>query len=91
MCRCKKRKDQQVITDVFTGKLISLDACIVVEIMYLWAHGIQTHGSCCGHGDRDGYIWTFEAEKMKEMGYEPHPEYPDRNDTFLPCQTPSVV
>ena len=30
---------------------VSLDACIAEDIQRLWAAGIWTLGSCCGHGD----------------------------------------
>lgn len=31
------------------GKSICIDACITEEIKSLWAKGIETVGSCCGH------------------------------------------
>ncbi len=31
---------------------VSVDACIAPTVQALWAHGIVTLGSCCGHGRR---------------------------------------
>ena len=34
-----------------TRPVVSIDACIARDIEKLWAMGIYTRGSCCGHGD----------------------------------------
>jgi hypothetical protein len=45
------------------GKSICLDACIADEIQYLWAKGIETLGSCCGHNrERPSVILSGEME-----------------------------
>lgn len=52
-----------------------LDRCIVPELKALWAQGIETICSCCGHGnDERSYIRVpaEEAGKMLALGYEPY-------------------
>lgn len=34
---------------------VSVDACIVHEVVALWKSGIDTVGSCCGHNGRVGF------------------------------------
>lgn len=31
-------------------KEVSIDACIAPVIQHLWNNGVNTAGSCCGHG-----------------------------------------
>ena len=57
------------------GELIrNADWCVVPELMALWAKGIRTVCSCCGHGeDENAYIRVRaeDADSMLAMGYEP--------------------
>ena len=90
--RCSKKlgdfKSQKIITDPFDQKLIAIDRCIFYEILYLWACGIRTLGSCCGHNKISGYIWVDKdhIQRMLHMGYEVCPDRTDktRQDSFLP-------
>ena len=46
-------KDQEVIIrrpENLGQKDICIDFCIVNVIKHLWACGVNTQGSCCGHG-----------------------------------------
>ena len=61
MCDCKSYNQpektgsiEEVIIDprpYITGatKAVCVDACIATQILELWACGIETAGSCCGH------------------------------------------
>ena len=70
-------------------KCVSIDKCLLPEIIQLWEMGIKTTGCCCGHGDfskafigvRDEYI-----DKMKTMGYKVwyNPYRPNDEDSFIP-------
>ena len=70
-------------------KCVSIDKCLLTEIIQLWEMGIKTTGCCCGHGNKamafigvqDSYI-----EKMKELGYEVHFNScrPNDEDSFIP-------
>lgn len=59
MCDCisynqpepKQTRPTVVVRPPFGEKSVCLDACIVDAIQSLWAAGIETRGSCCGHGD----------------------------------------
>ena len=33
-----------------TGERVSIDSCIAPIVALLWAEGVSTGGSCCGHG-----------------------------------------
>jgi len=48
-----------------------VDRCLLYEIPLLWAHGITTTGSCCGHNKQQGYIGVTEEDvpKMEWLGY----------------------
>ena len=64
---CKTNKEQ-----------VSIDLCIVPEILWLWSKGIITHGSCCGHGKQEACVCVDDSsiEKMKELGYDLLPDHP---------------
>ena len=50
-------------------KCVSIDKCLLPEIIQLWEMGIKTTGCCCGHGNINmAYIGVrFEdIDKMKE-------------------------
>ncbi len=36
---------------------VSIDSCIASEIAWLWANGVATVNSCCGHGKY--YSWVM--------------------------------
>lgn len=69
---------------------ISIDTCLVEEIIYLWTCRITTTGCCCGHnhGEQYPYIGVEDEDipKMKAMGYKVrfNPMYPEREDSFIP-------
>lgn len=50
----------------------AIDACISEELQQLWAYGIKTCGSCCGHHISSPYIQPLTLEDailMKERSY----------------------
>jgi len=47
---------EQVVTYPFTGNQVAVDACLVDRLQTLWALGIETSGSCCGHGQRPASV-----------------------------------
>lgn len=54
--------------------VMGIDRCVLPELQRLWAQGIRTVCSCCGHGDASrAYIRVDgrDAEKMLALGYEP--------------------
>lgn len=68
---------------------VSIDKCLLPEIIQLWERGIKTTGCCCGHGNTDmSFIGVrFEdIEKMKELGYEVYFNHyrPNDEDSFIP-------
>lgn len=61
-------------------KPIVCDTCLQSEIYDLnIKKGIVTIGSCCGHGDKQGFIQVMPkyVKKMHELGYEQLPEADD--------------
>lgn len=52
--------------------LVYIDMCMIPEIVYLWNHGVNTEGSCCGHGCKYGEIAVDLASSgiMDYLGYE---------------------
>lgn len=60
------------------GGSAGIDRCIVNEVRGLWARGIRTVESCCGHNITSGYIAVNEASRlaMEAAGYRPHLEAP---------------
>lgn len=60
------------------GGVAGIDRCIVPEVKALWALGVRTIESCCGHNVASGYIAVDEASrpKMEALGYRPDPEAP---------------
>lgn len=66
---------------------ISVDKCLVEEVMELWRLKIYTLGVCCGHHKQEGYIQVKDKyiPIMEEMGYEHVKE--DKNapkNAFIP-------
>ena len=55
------------------NKCVSIDKCLLPEIIQLWEKSIRDIGCCCGHGNINmAYIGVrFEdIDKMKELGYQ---------------------
>lgn len=54
---------------------IWVDSCALPEIRSLWAKGIRTYGSCCGHNAHPSMVNVHEddAGKMEQMGYKVWP------------------
>ena len=69
-------------------KLVSIDKCLLPEIISLWEQGIKTTGCCCGHGKSDPFIEVSKEDilKMKELGYtvQFNPLRPEAEDEFYP-------
>lgn len=95
-CFCKDVQPQMYqntlqLKPFWRSKPVCVDTCLASEIGWLWQHGIETNGCCCGHGyDSDAYIGVYAAsvEKMKELGYKQfvHPTHPPvrPKQTFIP-------
>lgn len=67
------------------AKYVTVDKCLIHEIIGLWESGIKTTGCCCGHGEQTRAFISVRKEysrRMLEMGYElfPHGD----NDHFRP-------
>jgi len=82
MCKCKNVEmgsyKNIVILDcpefMLTEKRkggVMVDACIAEEIQGLWAKGIHTTNSCCGHNITEGFIGVIDSDipRMKALGY----------------------
>ena len=53
-------------------RYVSIDKCLIHEIIHLWEQGIKTVGCCCGHGEiTKAYIQVQEEyiPKMTKLGY----------------------
>jgi hypothetical protein len=77
--RCKCRgigmgtyANQETVTTP-AGKIVGIDRCLLNDVRKLWADGIETIESCCGHGQTTGYIAVPEAghAAMAERGWSP--------------------
>lgn len=76
MCNCKdieigSHKNQVNLKNWWNGKVVSVDACMESEIVYLWDKGVITTGSCCGHNKKEPMINVIEGhhDKMVSLGY----------------------
>ena len=55
MCDCYSpswflgSRPAEVLENPFTGEGVAIDYCIADSVSRLWAHGIETKNSCCGH------------------------------------------
>lgn len=70
-------------------KCVSIDKCLLPEIIQLWEKDIKTTGCCCGHDRKDmAFIGVQEKyiPKMKELGYEVYFNScrPEDEDSFIP-------
>lgn len=64
---------------------ITADKCIVDDLKAIWAEGVRTVCSCCGHGDEGAAfvcVVDEDADKMRELGYR---EIPRRYDHCAGC------
>lgn len=55
---------------------VLIDRCVLADVKRLWALGIKTVCSCCGHGNQAAAFIAVEPEesgRMKELGYEEAP------------------
>lgn len=83
---CKTNKDA-----------VSIDLCIVPEILWLWSKGVLTLGSCCGHGKQAATICVEDSSiaTMHELGYQLYPDHPhvfySRSIPRHDVQPPSVA
>lgn len=69
-------------------KIVSIDKCLLPEILKLWEMGIKTTGCCCGHGRTEPFIGVDfdDIQKMKDLGYQVHFNKcrPNDEDSFIP-------
>ena len=69
-------------------KTVSIDKCLLPEILELWEMGIKTTGCCCGHGKLEPFIGVDfdDIQKMKDLGYEVYynEHRPNDEDSFIP-------
>jgi len=68
---------------------VSIDKCLLREILNLWDKGIKTTGCCCGHGDADMAFIEVKDEfikSMKDLGYKVYFNKcrPNDEDSFIP-------
>ena len=71
---------------------IYVDTCLQCEIQDLIRkYGVQTVGSCCGHGVKAGYIQVAEhsVSKMISLGYEALPI--DKDGNGKNCFKPKTI
>lgn len=76
-------------------KWVAIDRCVLKEVQWLWANGVRTLESCCGHGQVDGYIAVYPEyiRRMHELGYLAQVSRPDIFHTRggtprTPCMAP---
>lgn len=69
-------------------EVITVDRCLVDEVLELWDLGITTTGCCCGHNKLPGYIGVIDEDiqKMISLGYANvlNTTNPQRKDSFSP-------
>lgn len=71
------------------SKCVSIDKCLLPEILQLWEMGIKTTGCCCGHGRHEmAFIGVQDKyiSQMKKMGYKVQYNScrPKDEDIFIP-------
>ena len=59
---------------------VGIDRCILEEIQDLWAKGIRTYGSCCGHNHSPSMVNVHADDDvaMLSMGYVRWPDLLER-------------
>ena len=70
----------------FNGKWVDIDRCIADEILWLWAQGIRTEASCCGHNKVEPWIGVLPeyANQMRLLGYKEYPYCSVEPPSFYP-------
>ena len=77
-CNCKDIDfgSYSVVVDIFppwdSNKFISIDKCILKAVTKLWAYGIETTNSCCGHNKHRPTVCVIKEHEasMHLLGYE---------------------
>src|SRR3990167_2157209 len=66
-------------------KLVGIDRCCLADVEAMWARGIETVESCCGHGVTSGYVLVTpeHVDVRRAVGYRSDPLKSDRSDLFL--------
>jgi hypothetical protein len=76
------------------AKYVSIDKCLLREILDLWELGIKTTGCCCGHGDSSrsfiGVKRGYE-DRMRRMGYVERRNECDADDRSEFCPKTKMV
>lgn len=72
--------------NITTSTGANCDKCISYEIVKLNKMGIQTVGSCCGHGTHDPMIQVLPQyeSKMESLGYKRLPPNPFGSVAYYP-------
>lgn len=69
-------------------KIVSIDKCLLPEILNLWELGIKTTGCCCGHDRQPPFIGVLPEyiKTMRSLGYKTrhNPCQPDDISLFIP-------
>lgn len=60
---------ERILGYPFTGNTVCIDACIAHVLEHLWENGIETLGSCCGHGkDSPSIVLSQDnAERVRRL------------------------
>jgi len=77
MCNCKSYnwdKIGSIVAAILTlpkwcdvgreNRTVCIDKCIVGVIVYLWAHGIETLGCCCGHNIKNPSVVVNSGQNV---------------------------
>lgn len=78
MCDCKNIDlgTYEAAVDIWppweSKKFISVDVCIIEEVIFLWSKGVVTTNSCCGHNKVQGSVCVSDDSIpiMQKLGYE---------------------
>ena len=67
----RKKGETQITPE---AKTVSIDKCLLPEVLELWEAGIRTNSVCCGHGEisrRHIIVDDADIQRMLDMGYRP--------------------
>lgn len=67
-------------------KTVSIDKCLLREVLDLWEAGIRTHSVCCGHGNaaiKHIIVSDADAQKMRDLGYERQTAMPGHTEAYF--------
>ena len=80
MCSCINIEigsyDNQILvidSPKWSIKSLSIDTCIIDEILFLWKMGVKTTGCCCGHNKAGSYITIrgeYHLTMIDELEYD---------------------